>query len=70
MQHFVHDDGMNAFRLPVGWQYLVNNNLGGQLDSYNTGEYDKLVYGCVSAGAKLCIVDMYVLCLLSFSAPR
>lgn len=30
MNHFVKDDSLNAFRLPVGWQFLVNGQLGGQ----------------------------------------
>jgi endoglucanase len=34
MQHFSKDLGMNMFRLPVGWQWLVNGKLGGTLDSY------------------------------------
>ena len=59
MKHFVTDDGLNAFRLPVGWQYLVNNNLGGTLDSTNWGNYDTLVQGCLSSGAALCIVDVH-----------
>jgi endoglucanase len=29
MNHFVKDDGLNAFRLPVGWQFLLNDQLGG-----------------------------------------
>ena len=49
IRHFVNDDTFNIFRLPAGWQYLVNNNLGGQLDATNFGEYDKLVQGCLSA---------------------
>lgn len=28
MSHFVDDDGFNLFRLPFGWQFLVNNELG------------------------------------------
>ncbi|KAK3072419.1 Endoglucanase EG-II [Teratosphaeriaceae sp. CCFEE 6253] len=59
IKHFVTDDGLNAFRLPVGWQYLVNNNLGGTLDATNFGKYDTLVQGCLSAGAALCIVDIH-----------
>lgn len=59
MQHFVQDDGLNAFRLPVGWQFLVNNNLGGPLDPTNAAAYDKLVMGCVNAGAKMCIIDIH-----------
>jgi endoglucanase len=31
MQHVAKEDNMNIFRLPVGWQYLVNNKLGGPL---------------------------------------
>jgi endoglucanase len=58
MLHFVNDDELNAFRLPVAWQFLVNNQLGGPLDATNTAAYDKLVQGCVSSGAKLCIIDM------------
>jgi len=59
MQHFVTDLGFNAFRLPVAWQYLVNNEIGGQLDPVATGKYDKLVQGCLSSGAALCIVDVH-----------
>lgn len=30
MQHFVQQDGLNTFRLPVTWQFLINsNNLNG-----------------------------------------
>jgi endoglucanase len=58
MLHFVNDDGLNAFRLPVAWQFLVNNQLGGPLDPTNISAYDKLVQGCISSGAKLCIIDM------------
>jgi endoglucanase len=57
MNHFVQT-GLNAFRLPVGWQYLVNNNLGGPLDPNNFGKYDKLVQGCIASGAKMCMIDM------------
>jgi len=57
MQHFVKDDHMNIFRLPVGWQYLVNNNLGGNLDGNNIQKYDQLVQGCLATGAS-CIVDV------------
>ena len=47
MQHFVHDDGLNIFRLPVAWQYLVNFILGGSLDSNNVGVYDELVLSLI-----------------------
>jgi endoglucanase len=59
MQHFVTDLGLNAFRLPVAWQYLVNNVLGGPLDPAACAKYDKLVQGCLSSGAALCIVDVH-----------
>lgn len=59
MKHFVKDDGLNAFRIPVGWQFLLNNNLGGTLDSTNWATYDKQVQGCLDAGAALCIVDVH-----------
>jgi len=59
MQHFVNDLGMNAFRLPVAWQYLVNNVLGGPLDPVGFAKYDKLVQGCLGTGADLCIVDVH-----------
>ncbi|KAK8083381.1 glycoside hydrolase family 5 protein [Apiospora saccharicola] len=58
MQHFVKDDHMNVFRLPVGWQYLVNNKLGGNLDATNFGKYDQLVQGCLQTGAT-CIIDIH-----------
>lgn len=59
MDHFVTDTKLNAFRLPVGWQYLVNNNLGGTLDVTNFGNYNSLVTGCLNSGAALCIVDVH-----------
>jgi aryl-phospho-beta-D-glucosidase BglC (GH1 family) len=59
MNHFVKDDTLNAFRLPVGWQFLLNNQLGGKLDSNNFGQYDSLVRGCLNSGASLCILDLH-----------
>ena len=58
MKHFVGDDHLNAFRLPVGWQYLLNNNLGGTLDPTNSGKYDQLVQACTNSGASMCIIDV------------
>lgn len=58
MRHFVNADTFNIFRLPTGWQYLVANKLGGNLDSTNFGQYDKLVQGCLSLGS-YCIVDIH-----------
>jgi endoglucanase len=68
MQHFVKDDGLNIFRLPVSWQYLVNYKLGGSLDSTNTGIYDQLVQGCLSTGA-LCIIDIHNYARVSLFPP-
>lgn len=53
MQHFKKDDGMNIFRLPVGWQYLTNNVIGGDLDSTNFGKYDALMQDCLDLGVKV-----------------
>ncbi|CAD6440267.1 a4d1e733-b7c2-4844-9ae4-1dad932047d2 [Sclerotinia trifoliorum] len=58
MSHFVKSTGHNIFRLPVGWQYLVNNVLGGTLDSSNFATYDSLVQGCLATGAS-CIIDIH-----------
>src|SRR4051794_34123614 len=55
MRHFVNDDKFNVFRLPAGWQFLLVNNLGGQLNSNNIARYDTLVQGCLSLGA-MCII--------------
>ncbi|KAI9751334.1 MAG: hypothetical protein M4579_006117 [Chaenotheca gracillima] len=58
MQHFVQDDKFNAFRLPVGWQYLVNNQLGGPLAQPALGQYDELVQSCIKV-AEMCIIDIH-----------
>jgi len=58
MRHFVNDDKFNVFRLPAGWQFLLGNNLGGQLNSNNMARYDTLVQGCLSLGA-MCIIDIH-----------
>lgn len=58
MAHFVNDNGMNIFRLPAGWQFLLNNNLGGTLDSNNFNRYNSLVQACLATGA-YCIVDVH-----------
>lgn len=57
MQHFAKDDGFNMFRLPVGWQFLVNNRVGGTLDAGNTQKYDQLVQACLKTGA-YCVIDV------------
>ena len=58
MQHFANDDDLNIFRLPVGWQYLVNNQLGGTLNAANFANYDKEVQACLATGA-YCIIDIH-----------
>ena len=58
MQHFVNDDKLNIFRLPVGWQYLVNNQLGGTLNANNLATYDEEVQACLATGA-YCIIDIH-----------
>ena len=58
MTHFTKDDGLNIFRLPVAWQYLVNGVLGGSLDETNFGKYDALVQACLKTGAH-CIIDIH-----------
>ncbi|CAD0095703.1 unnamed protein product [Aureobasidium vineae] len=59
MNHFVKDDKLNTFRLPVGWQYLVNNQLGGNLDSTFFAKYDQQMTYCLNSGAALCILDLH-----------
>jgi len=60
MKHFVNDDGFNVFRLPVGWQFLIQNDntAGGTLNSADLVEYDALVNACLATGAS-CIVDVH-----------
>jgi endoglucanase len=42
MTHFVNDDSFSAFRPPVGWQWLVNDEAtaSGVLDAGNIATYD------------------------------
>lgn len=70
MNHFYRDDNLNTFRLPVGWQYLVNNQLGGTLNAINLATYDRQVQACLSTGA-YCIIDIhnYVSILASTLLP-
>ncbi|POS78751.1 cellulase [Diaporthe helianthi] len=59
MQHWTSlDKPLNMFRLPVSWQFLVNNQLGGDLDPNNAGKYDQLVQACLSTGAH-CMIDIH-----------
>jgi endoglucanase len=49
--------GLNAFRLPIGWQTLVGGVLGGTLNA--PADYFTLVQGCLDSGANLCILDIH-----------
>lgn len=57
MQHFVKDDKLNAFRMPVAWQYLVEKP-GAPLIPANMKKYDALVKACLATGS-LCIIDLH-----------
>ncbi|KAB5513604.1 glycoside hydrolase superfamily [Coniochaeta sp. 2T2.1] len=58
MNHFVKDDQMNMFRIPISWQFLANNKLGATLDSNNLGKYDQVMQACFSTGAH-CMIDIH-----------
>lgn len=58
MLHFVSAHNFNIFRLPVSWQYLVDNVLGGPLDPTNFGMYDHLVRECLATGS-FCMIDLH-----------
>ncbi|KAJ8122999.1 hypothetical protein O1611_g9699 [Lasiodiplodia mahajangana] len=58
MNHFVKDDGINLLRIPTSWQFLVNNEVGGDLDASNLAKYDQLVQSCLGTGA-YCMIDIH-----------
>ncbi|KAI3397090.1 hypothetical protein diail_11233 [Diaporthe ilicicola] len=59
MQHWTSlSKPLNLFRLPVSWQFLANNQLGGTLDAGNLAKYDKLVQACLATGAH-CMIDIH-----------
>lgn len=58
MSHFAKRDGFSAFRLPVAWQFLVNNVSGARLYAKNFVKYDALVQACLVTGA-WCIIDIH-----------
>ncbi|KAJ9133672.1 Endoglucanase VIII [Pleurostoma richardsiae] len=57
MKHFVEDDKMNMFRIPVPWQFLVSEP-GATIDSGNFSKYDQIVQACLSTGA-YCMIDVH-----------
>ncbi|CAG8980043.1 hypothetical protein HYALB_00009252 [Hymenoscyphus albidus] len=60
MSHFVKDDKMNIFRLPVGWKYLTASNVGGTLNPANLQKYDQLVQACLKSSANtVCVIDIH-----------
>lgn len=59
MKHFHDDDGLNIFRIPVGWQYLVKNTLGGTLDATFFATYDTIMQSCLSLFNTKCILDVH-----------
>ncbi|CAK7211567.1 hypothetical protein SBRCBS47491_001168 [Sporothrix bragantina] len=60
MKHFVDDDGVNMFRLPTSWQFLINDDkeVSDTLDPTNAGRYDQFVQACLSTGA-YCMIDVH-----------
>lgn len=58
MQHFASVDKFNVFRLPVGWQFLTGDVLGGTLNATNAAKYDELVQGALATGASV-IIDIH-----------
>ncbi|KAK3338677.1 hypothetical protein B0T25DRAFT_574917 [Lasiosphaeria hispida] len=56
MKHFVEDNMMNLFRLPVSWQYLVNNQLGGSLNEANFAKYD---HNCQGGPSRRCHINSF-----------
>ncbi|KAF9564541.1 cellulase-domain-containing protein [Agrocybe pediades] len=58
MQHFVKDDGMNIFRLPVSWQFLTGGVQTAKLNQTRFTEYDNLVQACLNTGAH-CVIDVH-----------
>ncbi|KAB5533509.1 glycoside hydrolase superfamily [Coniochaeta sp. 2T2.1] len=58
MNHFVKDDQMNMFRIPISWQFLANNKLGATLDSNSLSKYDQVMQACFATGA-YCMIDIH-----------
>ncbi|KIH86820.1 endoglucanase 2 [Sporothrix brasiliensis 5110] len=60
MKHFVEDDGVNMFRLPTSWQFLINNDkeVSDTFDPTNAGRYDQFVKACLATGA-YCMIDVH-----------
>ncbi|KAI9799657.1 MAG: hypothetical protein M1833_003973 [Piccolia ochrophora] len=59
MNHFVQDSKLNAFRIPVTWQYLVWNQLGQPVNDTSAATYERIIQACLNAGAALCMIDFH-----------
>ncbi|CAN8104723.1 unnamed protein product [Discula destructiva] len=59
MQHFSSKNSLNIFRLPVGWQFLTNHVLGGDLDATNFGQYHTLMQSCLAIEGAKCLIDIH-----------
>ncbi|EFX06636.1 endoglucanase 2 [Grosmannia clavigera kw1407] len=58
MKHFVDDDGLNMFRLPVSWQFLLDGDTIGTFNSDRVQNYDDLMQACLVTGA-YCMIDLH-----------
>lgn len=60
MQHFVDNDGVNMFRLPTSWQFLINNDeeVSGTLNATRASQYELFVRACLDTGA-YCMIDVH-----------
>lgn len=58
MKHFTGTSNFNIYRLPVAWQFLLNDKVDGELDATNFAEYDKLMQGCLATGSS-CVIDIH-----------
>jgi aryl-phospho-beta-D-glucosidase BglC (GH1 family) len=58
ISHFTNQ-GANLIRLPVGWQYLVGNNVAStSFDDAYIQKYDALVQGVLNTGA-YALIDIH-----------
>lgn len=58
MEHFVKNDKLNIFRLPVSWQLLTNGKGGSELDPTGLESFDTLMQTCFDTGA-YCMIDLH-----------
>lgn len=58
MKHFIKDDGMNMFRIPVSWQFLTGGQPTAKFDEINFNNFDKLMQACTDTGS-YCMIDLH-----------